>query len=164
MKLVDFFNFWFKGTEAFVEFKCIGDGGEGLRTFRDVNVINTVDLQQLVEYSTQNNQNVYFSVATMGEIGRIPEDYVHDIPGYWFNIDLKHTTVNDAVQKVSNLSTPPSAIISSGNSIQVYFKFDRPYRVTGKEPKEMLKGLSNNIMLSLPESLNFKGYNSTYDL
>lgn len=41
------------------------------------------------------------------------EEIVQEVPGLRVDIDIKHATVEKAIQTVSYLPTPPSAIVSS---------------------------------------------------
>ncbi|QGM29325.1 hypothetical protein GI482_02455 [Bacillus sp. N3536] len=48
------------------------------------------------------------------------EENVYNVPGLWVDIDPKHATYEKAMRVVTQLPTPPSYIISSGNGIHAY--------------------------------------------
>ncbi|USK86178.1 hypothetical protein [Peribacillus asahii] len=170
MKNLQFLNFWFEESEGYVEFKFIGKEGVRDRRFVDVADINEELLQRFVNTGFEEKFNVYFSVATRSQRGGGTEEFVQDVPGVWLDIDPKHATMEDAIQIVASLPTPPSAIVSSGNGIHAYFKFDKPYKVVDEKSREKIKSLSARLhklakadntsdlvrVLRLPSSWNVK--------
>ncbi|UII57064.1 hypothetical protein LS684_06390 [Cytobacillus spongiae] len=170
MNNVEFMKFWFSECEGLVEFRLIGKEGVRGQHFVEVSAINDELLQPFINSGKDKTLNVYFGVATRTEKDKGKEQDVLDVPGLWVDIDPKHASMEEAIHKVSNLPTPPSAIISSGNGIHAYFKLNKPFRISTSEDFQKIKGMSSGIhkllnadntsdlarLLRVPGSLNVK--------
>lgn len=169
MKDLQFLNFWFKGAEGYVEFRFIGEEGVKDQRFIDVEDLNEDLLQRLIDNGLEKKLNVYFGVATRSRHAGT-EEFVQDVPGLWVDIDPKHAPIDEAIQIVSNLPTPPTTTVSSGNGIHAYFKFSQPFRITNEQEAIKIKELSIRMhkytnadstsdlsrVLRLPGSINVK--------
>lgn len=160
---------WFNQSEGYVEFRLIGKLGVKERHFIAVEDVNEQLIATLIEQGKQEQLNVYFGVATRKHKSGKEEDVSH-VPGLWLDIDPKHATYDEAMQVVTQLPTPPTAIISSGNGIHAYFKFNKPFFVNSMEDLQLIKELSKKLhvytnadhtadlarLLRVPNSLNVK--------
>lgn len=169
MQDLQFLNLCFNGAKGFVEFRLIGKEGTKDRRFIDVEDLNEDLLQRLIDRGLENKLNVYFSVATRNR-HEGTEKFVQDVPGLWVDIDLKHASVDEAIRTVSNLPTPPTVTVLSGNGIHAYFKFSQPFRISNEQDAIKIKELSIRIhkytnadhtsdlarVLRLPGSTNVK--------
>lgn len=170
----NFLKEWFSHSEGYVEFRLIGEGGLQDQRFIAVEDINEPLLTRLIEKGKNEQLNVYFGVATRKCKSGTEED-VSYVPGLWLDIDPKHATYEKAMQVVTQLPTPPTAIISSGNGIHAYFKFNEPFVVNNDENFQFIKELSTKLhvytnadhtadlsrMLRVPNSLNVKDLEDT---
>ena len=147
MTNLKFLDFWFQGAEGYIEVRLIGKEGVKDRYFIAVNDLNEDLIQQINKQAYGEKLNVFFGVATRKQYGKGTEEDIQDVPGLWVDIDPKHASMSDAIQTVSQLPTPPTAIVSSGNGIHAYFKFEKPFRISDKEAFERIKELSFQMHL-----------------
>ena len=165
----NFIKEWFKHSKGYVEFRLIGQQGVKERRFIKVEDVTEAILDNLNEEGKQKNLNVYYSVATRKCKSGKEEDVLH-VPGLWLDIDPKHATYEKAMQVVKSLPTPPTAIVSSGNGVHAYFKFNEPFEVVDDNSFKFIKELSLKLhtfakadntadlarLLRVPNSLNVK--------
>lgn len=170
----NFLKEWFSQSEGYVEFRLIGERGLRDQRFIAVEDINEPLLARLTEKGINEQLNVYFSVTTRRCKSGTEED-VSCVPGLWLDIDPKHATYEEAVQIVTQLPTPPSTIVSSGNGAHAYFKFNEPFVINNDEDFQFIKELSAKLhiytnadhtadlsrMLRVPNSLNVKDLEDT---
>lgn len=168
IKSLDLMKFWFEGCEGYIEFRFIGKYSE--QRFVEISDLDQELLDRFVENGLESEKNVYFGVATRNSNKSGKEKDVFDVPGLWVDIDPKHADYSEALDKVSALPTPPSVIVSSGNGIHAYFKFEKPFRVNNENDFLRIKGLSTRMhkflqadntadlsrVLRLPDSWNVK--------
>ncbi|MBX0359158.1 hypothetical protein [Halobacillus sp. Nhm2S1] len=169
MSNYSFLNFWFQGTTGFIEVRIMKGSQMNDRRFIEVEDLEEHLVHRLIETGSVSNTNVYFGVTTRGQ-KEGKEKNIKDVPGLWVDIDPKHSNKEDAIQKVNNLPTPPSVIISSGNGIHAYFKFDTPFIISSEKDREQIKELTQRIhkytnaddtsdlprLLRMPGSWNYK--------
>ena len=125
MTNLKFLDFWFQGAEGYIEVRLIGKEGVKDRYFIAVNDLNEDLIQQINKQAYGEKLNVFFGVATRKQYGKGTEEDIQDVPGLWVDIDPKHASMSDAIQTVSQLPTPPTAIVSSGNGIHAYLPVSR---------------------------------------
>lgn len=160
---------WFSQSEGYVEFRLIGAKGLKDKHFIAVEDLTDTLLVDLIEKGKQEQLNVYHSVTTRKTKSGTEADVFH-VPGLWLDIDPKHATYEEAMQVVKSLPTPPTAIVSSGNGIRSYFKFNEPFEVVGDHSFKFIKELSLKLhtiakadntadlarLLRVPNSMNVK--------
>lgn len=165
----NFLKEWFSQSEGYIEFRLIGQAGLEDQRFVAVEDLNDPLLASLIEKGQQEDLNVYFGVATRKSKPGTEEN-VYNVPGLWVDIDPKHATYEKAMQVVTQLPTPPSYTISSGNGIHAYFRFNEPFVVNDAKDLKFIKELSTKLhiytnadhthdlsrMLRVPNSLNVK--------
>lgn len=159
---------WFSQSEGYVEFRLLGDGKKDIRFIAVEDLTETL-LVDLIEKGKQEQFNVYYGVTTRKTKSGTEADVFH-VPGLWLDIDPKHATYEEAMQVVKSLPTPPTAIVSSGNGIHAYFKFNEPFEVVDDQAFKFIKELSKKLhtftkaddtadlarLLRVPNSLNVK--------
>gem|GEM_PF-2928563 len=165
----DFVQQWFSGSTGYVEFRLIGQNGVKDRRYIEVTDLTEDLISDLIEKGQQQQLNVYYSIATRKCKSGKEEDVLH-VPGLWLDIDPKHATYEKAMQIVKQLPTSPTAIISSGNGIHAYFKFNEPFEVVDDNTFKFIKELSLKLhtfakadntadlarLLRVPNSMNVK--------
>lgn len=160
---------WFSQTEGYVEFRLLGEGGKKEICFIAVEDLTDAFLAGLIEKGKQEQLNVYYGVTTRKTKSGQEVDVLH-VPGLWLDIDPKHATYEEAMQVVKSLPTPPTAIVSSGNGVHAYFKFNEPFEVVDDNSFKFIKELSLKLhkfakadntadlarLLRVPNSMNVK--------
>lgn len=162
-------NDWFSQSEGFVEFRLIGAKGIKEQCFIAVEDLTEAFINQLIVKGEEEQLNVYYGVTTRKNKSGKEADVLH-VPGLWLDIDPKHATYEEAMQVVKSLPTPPTAIVSSGNGIHAYFKFNEPFEVVDDNSFKFIKELSLKLhifakadntadlarLLRVPNSMNVK--------
>lgn len=160
---------WFSQSVGYVEFRLLGDGDKKDIRFIAVEDLTDKLIANLTEKGKQENLNVYYSVTTRKTKSGKEADVLH-VPGLWLDIDPKHATFEEAMQVVKSLPTPPTAIVSSGNGVHAYFKFNEPFEVVDENSFRFIKELSSKLhtfakadntqdlsrLLRVPNSMNVK--------
>jgi len=162
-------KYWFSQSEGYVEFRFIVDNVVKDTRFIAVEDINEPLLARFSEKGEREGLNVYFGVATRKSRSGTEKDVLY-VPGLWLDIDPKHAPYEKAMQIVSQLPTPPSATISSGNGVHAYFKFNEPFVVNNDDDLQFIKEYSKKLhtfanaddtfdmarLLRVPNSFNVK--------
>lgn len=160
---------WFSQSVGYVEIRLLGDGDKKDIRFIAVEDLTDKLIANLIEKGEQENLNVYYSVTTRKTKSGKEADVLH-VPGLWLDIDPKHATFEEAMQVVKSLPTPPTAIVSSGNGVHAYFKFNEPFEVVDENSFRFIKELSSKLhtftnadntqdlsrLLRVPNSMNVK--------
>lgn len=166
---MNFFKEWFSDAEGYVEFRLIGQDGVKDHRFIEVADVTEKVINDLIAKGKHQQLHVYYSVTTRKIKSGTEADVLH-VPGLWLDIDPKHATYEKAMQVVKSLPTPPTAIVSSGNGVHVYFKFNEPFEVLDDNSFTFIKELSSKLhtfanadstqdlsrLLRVPNSMNVK--------
>lgn len=166
---MNFFKEWFSATEGYVEFRLIGQDGVKDHRFIEVADVTEKVINDLIAKGKQQQLNVYYSVTTRKTKSGTEADVLH-VPGLWVDIDPRHATYEKAMQVVKSLPTLPTAIVSSGNGVHAYFKFNEPFEVIDDNSFTFIKELSSKLhtftnadstqdlsrLLRVPNSMNVK--------
>lgn len=166
---MNFLKEWFSAAEGYVEFRLIGQDGVKDHRFIEVADVTEKVINDLIAKGKQQQLHVYYSVTTRKTKSGTEADVLH-VPGLWLDIDPKHATYEKAMQVVKSLPTPPTAIVSSGNGVHVYFKFNEPFEVVDDNSFTFIKELSSKLhtfanadstqdlsrLLRVPNSMNVK--------
>lgn len=84
------------------------------------------DFDKLRQYAAaKRGSNIYFGVGVRGE-KRGSADCVSSLSSVWVDIDFKRTDESEALKRLGELPTKPSATIQSGGGIHAYWFLREP--------------------------------------
>lgn len=160
---------WFSQTNGYVEFRLMKGNTVKHRCFVEVEELSEEIINGLNLKGENEKLNVYYGITTRKTKSGREADVLH-VPGLWLDIDPKHAAYEKAMQVVKSLPTPPTAIVSSGNGVHVYFKFNEPFEVVDDNSFTFIKELSSKLhtfanadstqdlsrLLRVPNSMNVK--------
>jgi hypothetical protein len=127
-----------------------------------------------------SNVNVYLgcglSPEDFGARRRCPKNKITAIPGFWADIDVTgegHASSktypeskNQAGKLLSEFENPPTLVIDSGNGLQAWWLFEKPWIFSNSEQLEHAQKLSNGFGSRLSLHFSERGFDidSVFDL
>jgi replicative DNA helicase len=112
-------------SEAQINLRAIGQSGATTSQLIPLDGNSMDQMEAYVErYDTEQYIGVYYAVATRNGGGR--KEHIVEIPALWVEIDFKHTLEEDARKRLGEFYFTPSAVISSGGGLHVYWFLNEP--------------------------------------